>query len=81
MAEGEFAHEIVDLRRWQARFHEIGEFVETARRQGAGLAHAGKSARAMQFDLSGLAQGGFGGFDVAHQTILTGKKGIIQTPI
>ncbi|GEC14985.1 hypothetical protein NWI01_08770 [Nitrobacter winogradskyi] len=69
MAEGEFTDEIVDLRGEDARLHEIGEFVETARRQGSGLAHSSETARTVQFDLSGLSQGGFGGFDVTHQLV------------
>jgi len=45
---------------------DVGELVEALRHQRAGLAHAGKRARSMQLDLSRLAQGGIGGFDVAH---------------
>jgi hypothetical protein len=69
VAEGEFTDKIVNLRGEDARLHEISEFVETACRQSTGLAHPGESARAVQFDLSGLSQGGFRGFDVAHQVI------------
>ena len=66
MAEGEVADEIVDPRGRHARLHDVGEFVEAFGHQRARLAHAGESGRPMQFDLPGLAQGGIGGFDIAH---------------
>ena len=56
VAEREFADEIVDPRRRQAGLDQRGQFIEAARHQRAGLAHAGESRRAMEFDLAGLPQ-------------------------
>ncbi len=66
MVERELANELVDLRRENSRPNDVHQLVETFRNQCASLAHAGKSARPVELDLSGFAQGGFCGFDVVH---------------
>ena len=70
MAEGEVAHEIVDPRGRHAGPDDIGQFIEAFGDQVAGLAHAGKTALPVQFDLPGLAEGDIGGFNVAHGRIM-----------
>ena len=72
VAEGEFAHEIVDPRGQHPRLDDVGQLIEALRHQRACLAHAGKAGRPVQLDLPGLALGGLGGFDVAHRRIMLG---------
>ncbi|MGY3645102.1 hypothetical protein ACVWW2_000393 [Bradyrhizobium sp. LM4.3] len=66
VAEGEVADELVDALGRHAGPDDVGELVEALRHQRSRLAHAGKGARSVQLDLSGLAQGGIGSFDVTH---------------
>ncbi len=75
MAEGEFADKVVDPRGRYAGPDDVGQFIEALGHQRACLAHAGESARPMQLDLPGLAQGGIGGFDVAHERIASLREG------
>jgi hypothetical protein len=55
MAEGELAHEHVDIGGRNPRFDDVGQFIQALGDQGARLAHAGKGARPVQLDLPGLA--------------------------
>ncbi len=51
------------------------QFVEALRDQRPSLAHAGKCARPVQFDLAGLAERDLGGFDVIHSHLLNVRGG------
>ena len=62
----EFEHQPVDGVGRHAGRDMLGQHVEAARRQLPGLAHAFKGSGPVDFDLSGLAEGGDGGVDVGH---------------
>ena len=60
-------HQPVDLVGRHAGHDLVGQHVEAARHQLAGLAHALEGFGAVQLDLAGFAEGGEGGVDVGHR--------------
>ena len=59
-------HQPVDFFGRHARLDMLGQHVEAARHQLAGLAHAGEGGGAVDLDLAGFAEGRDGGVDVGH---------------